>query len=96
MRRRNIQPIAEVLRECIRENKLDEKLKERELIAAWSTVMGEGISGYTSGLYVKNRVLFVSLRSPALRSELSLYRSKLVDTLNNHVNAPVITDIIFM
>ncbi len=95
MRRKKMQPIADVLKEYLATVNLEQGLNETRLIEAWNEILGQTIRQYTTDLHIRNRKLYVHLTSPALRSELSLCRQRLIDRLNEHVGAEVITDIIF-
>ena len=57
--------------------------------------MGQGIANYTGNLEIRNRVLYVRLKSSVIRQELSMNRKVLVQKLNQHVGAQVIENIIF-
>ena len=50
---------------------------------------------YTRNIYVRDKVLHVSLTSSVLRSELTLCRERLVKSLNDYAGASVITNIVF-
>jgi hypothetical protein len=52
------------------------------------------IRQYTRNVYVKNHVLYVSLTSSVLRSELLLCREKLIKSLNEYAGAEAIRDIV--
>lgn len=95
MKRKNAQAIGEVLQDFFEENKiLRERLNETRIEQAWSEVLGPMVMQYTRSIYVKNRILYVSLSSSVLRSELTLCRERLVKSLNDHAGAQAINDII--
>ncbi len=95
MRRNKAQNIGDLLRQFLREEGLETPLNERRIVDAWPEVMGEGIARYTGEVYVKNCVLYVQLKSPALRANLSMTRESLVRKLNECVGAQVIQNIVF-
>jgi len=94
VRRTNTAHIAQVVAELLDEYKIDGKLMEARLIAAWPEVLGP-LAKPTDELYIKNKVLFVRLSSSVIRNELSMMRSTLVRRLNEKTGEEVITDIIF-
>ena len=57
--------------------------------------MGQGIMKYTGDIFIKNQTLYVQIRSSVLKQDLMMSRQALVKRLNEHINAQVITDIIF-
>jgi predicted nucleic acid-binding Zn ribbon protein len=95
MNRRNAQSLSDVITEFLAENdELRERLYISRIQRAWGEVLGATIMQYTKNVYVKNKTLYVSLSSSVLRNELVLNRAKLVKSLNDHVGASVITDIV--
>jgi predicted nucleic acid-binding Zn ribbon protein len=95
MKRRNTQTIGEVLKLFFEDNaELYEKMLEIRIQRGWGEILGPMIMQYTKNIYVKNHVLYVSLTSSVLRSELTFSRDKLVKSLNEYAGANVIHDII--
>lgn len=95
MRRKNTQTIGEVLRDFFESNAvLHEKILETRVERAWKEVLGSMVMQYTRSVYVRGHVLYVSLTSSVLRSELTLCRERLVKSLNEHAGAVVIRDIV--
>lgn len=94
IRRTKTRTIQEVLKEFLHENKLDKKLRERELIKNWEEVTGKMVSRYTHSLYIKDRTLYVEVRSSVVRNELGMIREGLVKALNNSVGHNLIDKII--
>lgn len=95
MIRKNIQTIGEVLRDFFEDNtELYEKMMEIRIQRAWGEVLGPMVLQYTRIIYVKDRVLYVSLTSAVLRNELLLCRERLVKSLNQYAGSPVIKDLV--
>lgn len=95
MKRNKAEQIGVLIQHFLRQESLESPLNERRLINAWPEVLGSVIASYTTDLFIKNQVLYVSLTSAALRQELMMGREMLVRNLNRHVGAQVITNIIF-
>ena len=93
MFKRNVMTLAEVINMHLRQNGLETPLLQNRIIDAWDTVAGEFIGKYTSDKFIKNQVLFVKITNPALRSDLSMMRTRLVNNLNQAVGSRVIVDI---
>lgn len=95
MKRTNTQKIGEIIREFFEENsELYEKMMEIRIQRAWGEVLGPMVNQYTRNIYVRDEVLYVSLTSAVLRSELTLYSDKLVKSLNEYAGSTVIRKII--
>ena len=93
MFRRDIHDVSELVNAFLRQNGLEMPL--RRLIDSWGKVAGKTIERYTEEKYIRNQVLFVKLSRPALRSDLSMMRTDLVNRLNQEVGAKIIIDIRF-
>lgn len=87
--------IRDIILKNLREQGLETPLLQKRLIDSWPEVMGQLIANYTDDLCIRNQTLFVKLKNPALRSELSLQRQDIVRRLNSHVGSQVIADIRF-
>lgn len=95
MKRGQAESIGDLLRRYLRQEGLETPLNETRMVAAWTEVMGKAIARYTGDVFVKNEVLYVHLKSPALRADLMMNREALVRRLNQYVGAQVIRDIVF-
>ena len=95
MQRRNTQTLGEVLRDFFEDNTELYEKKWRSEYPTWGEVLGPTIMQYTRNIYVRDKVLHVSLTSSVLRSELTLCRERLVKSLNDYAGASVITNIVF-
>jgi predicted nucleic acid-binding Zn ribbon protein len=93
MFKRSVLPLDDIVNQLLRQEGLETPLNERRLIDAWETVAGATIARYTTEKFIRNQVLFVNILNPALRSELSMMKTQLVDRLNAVIGARVITDI---
>ena len=95
MKRGGLKSISELVRQTCREEGIETPLNEYRIIQAWSQLLGQGVAAYTKDLVIRNQVLYVTLTSSVLRHELMMNRRSLVQRLNSHVKAQVITNIIF-
>ena len=95
MQHKNAVPLGEIIKEFLKENNWDGKIKETRIIQAWSQLLGRNVSMYTTSIFVKNGVLYVKLSSSVLRGELQMCREMLVRRLNEQIGEEVIKNIIF-
>ena len=58
-------------------------------------VVGPVITRYTTNLFIKNQILYVSLSSSVIRQELMMGREMLIRNLNAQVGSQVIVNIVF-
>ena len=96
MKRTNSQPIGKILEAFFEDNPhMADKLAETRVINYWNNEMGQAISRYTGDLFVKNRVLYVQLKSAVLKNELMMHREQMIEKLNREVGRQVIDGIVF-
>ena len=94
MGRYNDYILKDVINELLKEYKLSDKLKEIKIIETWPKVVGKMISKHTTGIYIRNKKLYVNLDNAAVREELHYAKTKLIKSLNKIVGADI-EDIIF-
>jgi len=95
MRKSNTQSISNVLKSYVRENNLERKLNELDLIKSWESVMGKTVARYTGNLYIQNSTLFVETTSPIVRNELLMMKEEIRVRLNEIAGEELIKAIIF-
>ena len=88
--------LGDLLMQFLRSEGLETPLLEHRIVNAWPAVMGEAVSKYTSELYIKNSVLWVKLKSPALKQNLLMMHGEITRKLNAYVQSQVITDVHFL
>ncbi len=95
MKRQNTQRIGEVIRDFFDQNpELQKRILETRVKRGWGEVLGSHILQYTQQIYVREGVMYVSLSSAALRSELNFCRDRLLKSLNEFAGEPVLRDLI--
>lgn len=95
MFKRDVKPIGDIILRNLRSQGLETPLMQKRLIDSWPIVAGEAIARYTTDLTIRNQTLYVRLRVPALRADLSMRRQEFIGKLNNYVGSQVIADIRF-
>jgi len=94
MRKKNTQKIEDVIKEYLKALKIDDKLKEVNVIKSWDEVVGKTIARSTSEIFIKDRKLFVRLNSSVIRNELFMLREGLKKALNDKAGEQIIDEII--
>jgi len=85
--------ITDLLIQYLREQGLEQTILGDQLIAQWPQVMGEQVARLTGKIEIKDQVLYVQIRSAALRQQLFECRRALIEKLNEAVKANIIKDI---
>ncbi len=95
MRKTNTQSISSVLKSYVRENNLERKLNELDLIKSWESVMGKTVARYTGNIYIQYNTLFVETTSPIVRNELLMMKEEIRVRLNEVAGEEMIKTIVF-
>lgn len=94
MKKSNDQPIAEVLQQMVHVFRLKPNLYKTKIENLWAERMGKTISTYTREIRVKDNVLFVSIESASLRSELHFGREKIRTMLNDEIGEEFLKEVV--
>lgn len=94
MRRRNSETLDKVLQQVLKDNSLDGKLTEVRLINNWADIVGPQLAAQTEKLYIRNRILYLHVKSAIVRNELMLMRASLIKKLNESVGIDTIKNIV--
>lgn len=95
MFKRDVKTIGDLVNYNLRIHGLETPLLQKRLVESWPEVAGEVVARYTTEVRIYNQTLFVRLRVPALRADLSMRRQELVQLLNAKVGAQIISDVRF-
>ena len=94
MRRNNINPIGEVIKKLIRNNKLSKRLNVLNVLDVWNNIIGKDLEKYIKSTKFVDNKLYVKLRSSIVRNEMSYKKTQLIQRINEKLNKDVIKDII--
>ncbi len=86
--------MAEIIREIIGAPRLSQGIYKSRIPAAWEAVMGKPVARVTRSVFFRNGVLFVSLNSSTIRGELLMHRTKIIQSLNEHIGRPIVTELV--
>lgn len=95
MKRTDAKSIAEIIGDFMQQEDIESAVLEHKALQLWGNVVGPGVNRMTTERYVDDGVITVKISSAALRNDLMLSRSSIIEQLNNLVGKPVIKEIIF-
>ncbi len=93
MRRSNDQSLGELIKEFLKNNNLEDRITEAQIVPVWEKVMGPHIARYTDRMRLQHNCLTVYLSSSVLRNELSMAKSKIIQMINKEFEQEVIKEI---
>ena len=94
MQRKNEQSIGEILRQYLRMTQLENHVFEGRIASVWLEVLGPQITHETERIHLRQGTLYVTLRSPALKNDILMQRSRIRVSLNEKLGAEIIKNVI--
>lgn len=95
MIRKKEQKLESLIQQFMRQQGLVTPLNEYRAVQAWPDIVGPAIARYTGQIFIRNSILYVQIRSAALRENLTHQRTLLAQRVNSQVGAQVIQEIRF-
>ncbi len=86
--------LKKVIEQLMKSYRWEDKLDAVRVRESWERVVGKIFAKHTTRLFMKDKVLYVSLDSSVLRNELHMARSKIVEAINKELGGSVIEDIV--
>lgn len=94
MRKSETVSISELVNALLKKYGAEDKIAEVRLIRAWEQIMGRGISKFTRNIYIKDRILFVSISSSVVKAEILMIKNDLIKKLNEQAGKELIDQIV--
>ncbi len=94
MKRENTQLISAIIKEYIKEEHLEEGLERTRLFRVWDLVVGENGARATTNKYFKDGVLYCTINSSILRTQMYYRNEDIVAQLNKMLNGKVVDKLI--
>ena len=94
MRKSNTESLSSVLKNYVRENNLERKMSELDLIKSWEAVVGKTVARYTGNISIQNSTLFVETTSPIVRNELLMMKEEIRTRLNEVAGGEIVKSIV--
>lgn len=94
-RKNSVQPLQDVLREIMgQQPSLSKGIYNSRIPAAWNDVVGPSAARVTKSVWFRNGVVYVSLHSSIIRSELMLHRDTIIRNMNEKIGSRVVTELV--
>nr|WP_321452034.1 DUF721 domain-containing protein [uncultured Carboxylicivirga sp.] len=94
MKRKAVQPISDILKEYLKEQKLNQGLMQNRAVQYWERVLGPSVGRATRRIYMYQGTLYVELNSSVLRNELLMYKDRIIINLNQAIGEEIVMDLV--
>lgn len=94
MRKSNQQKIGSVIKKLLKNQQLEYRLKELDLLDRCKEILGEKLMKFVNEISIKNEKITIKVNSAAVRNELFYQKSKIIKKINNQVEGSILKEII--
>jgi hypothetical protein len=85
--------LKDLISEMLKNSGMDRKFNELEVIQCYKKAVGDIISKKTKDVYLKDRTLVIKMDSGALKQEMFFEKKKILNLINDQLQAPFLEDI---
>ena len=85
--------LGEAIQAFLEKHGIQEEAKVQEIIADWERLMGAPIAANTDKIWFQQGTLYVRMKSPMWKNELSLARSKIRLMLNQQMGQEIVKEV---
>lgn len=93
-RRNSYIKLGDAISQLFRQENLDEKYSVHAVRNAWEEIAGPLIARHTREIRCHKKVLFVSVTSDIIRTELSYNKQSLIDKINQFCGRKLVEEIV--
>jgi predicted nucleic acid-binding Zn ribbon protein len=90
------QTVGEAIRSLLNSYRLESKFDEAALVASWERLVGGPIAKRTKKIFIKDHVLFVEFKSPSMKNDFLLHKSKVLDVFQKEFGSSIVKDIVIL
>lgn len=94
MKRENTQLISAIIKEYIKEAHLEEGLQRVRIFQTWDIVVGEAGVKATSNKFFKDGILYCTISSSIVRTQLYYRREDIAAQINKMLGSNIVSKII--
>ena len=95
-RKSEVFTLKEAVQDLLNTYRLKDRFDEAQLIASWEKIMGAPIAKRTNKIFIRNKVMFVELKSAPLKHELNQSKSKVLNLFRQEFGHEIVKEVIFM
>ncbi len=94
-RKKDAAPLESAFKELLKAYRLEDKYQEKSLIHQWPELVGKTIASRTTSLFIKEKKLFVKVKSGPVKKELQMNKQKVLDLITEKYGEELIIDLVF-
>lgn len=95
MKKNNLIKVGDAINEFLKQEKLDVKLSRFAVKNSWKEIVGQHVANNTLEISFNEKIMFLTLKSAALKQELSYNKQQMIDNINRFCAYRLIEEIVF-
>ena len=95
MKKSNLIKVGDAITQFLKQEKLDVKISRFTVKNSWKDIVGEHVANNTLDISFNDTVMFLTLKSAALKQELSFNKQQIIQNINHFCGSKLINDIVF-
>jgi len=95
-KKQEIQHIGNAIQELLKSYQIKNKFDEANLVTSWERLVGKPVAKRTKKVFLRNRVLFVELDSPAMKHDLNIHKAQILEVFQKEFGKDTLGEIIIM
>lgn len=92
----NSMHIGQAIQKLLNSYHIKAKFDEANLVGSWERMVGKPVAKRTKKVFIRNKVMFVELDSPSMKSELSFHKKEIIDLFQKEFGPDIINEIVIM
>ncbi len=93
-RKTNLIKLGDAITQLFKQENLDVKMSQFSVKKNWKDIAGEAISVNTTDIFFNQKIVFVTLKSAALKHELSFRKEELLKNINKFCGYKLVEQIV--
>ncbi len=94
-RNSNQATLSDLIQRWLKAYRLEDKMKELDIIEAWPEMMGIAVANRTKKIVIRKNVLYLTIDSSVMRDELAHGKSIIIQRVNEKAGYEMIHEIWF-
>ena len=94
--RNDFQHIGEAIQQLLKHYHIKSRFDEANVVASWERLVGKPIARRTKKVFVRNKVVFVELDSPAMKHDLNLHKAQILEIFKKEFGSEAVGDLVIM
>lgn len=90
----NLIKLGDAINELFKQEKLDVKLSQFSVKNGWKDIVGEVVAKNTSEIFFKDKIIFITLSSAALKQELSFRKDVILNNINKFCGYRLVEEVV--